>query len=66
MLIDEAPRHLEAPRRESADALVGLLAPVVKDFFTDNGRRAAAVVGTLILRRRLIDVGLFFQSKGHP
>jgi len=41
MLIDEAHHHPEASRRAEADALVGLLTPVVKAFFTDNGHRGA-------------------------
>ncbi|WP_244136498.1 acyl-CoA dehydrogenase family protein [Burkholderia sp. BCC0405] len=41
MLTDEAHRQLGAPRRESADALVGRLTQVVKAFFIDNGCHGA-------------------------
>jgi alkylation response protein AidB-like acyl-CoA dehydrogenase len=41
MLLDEAHHHPDAGRRERADALVGLLTPVAKAFFTDNGHRGA-------------------------
>jgi len=40
-LIDEAHHHPEPPRQAEAEALVGLLTPVVKAFFTDNGHRGA-------------------------
>jgi alkylation response protein AidB-like acyl-CoA dehydrogenase len=40
-LLDEAHHHPEAARRARADGLVGLLTPVAKAFFTDNGHRGA-------------------------
>ena len=40
-LLDEAHHHPDAARRHHADALVGLLTPVAKAFFTDNGHRGA-------------------------
>jgi hypothetical protein len=40
-LIDEAQHHPDAARRQRADALVALLTPVAKAFFTDNGNRGA-------------------------
>jgi len=40
-LIDEVHHHPDGARRAQADALVGLLTPVVKAFFTDNGHRGA-------------------------
>jgi len=42
MLLDEAHHHPDAARRARADALVGLLTPVAKAFFTDNGHRGAS------------------------
>jgi len=41
LLLDEAHHHPNAVRREQAEALVGLLTPVAKAFFTDNGHRGA-------------------------
>ncbi len=41
MLLDEAHHHPDAARRAEAEALVGLLTPVAKAFFTDNGHRGA-------------------------
>jgi alkylation response protein AidB-like acyl-CoA dehydrogenase len=41
-LIDEAHHHPEPARRGEAEALVGLLTPVVKAFFTDCGHRGAS------------------------
>ena len=41
MLLDESHHHPDASRRAEADALVGLLTPVAKAFFTDNGHRGA-------------------------
>ncbi|MEY2874124.1 MAG: hypothetical protein RLZZ373_1495 [Pseudomonadota bacterium] len=41
MLIDEAHHHPDAARRAQAEGLVGLLTPVAKAFFTDNGHRGA-------------------------
>ena len=40
-LLDEAHHHPDATTRRDADALVGLLTPVAKAFFTDNGHRGA-------------------------
>jgi hypothetical protein len=40
-LLDEARHHPDAVRREHAEALVGLLTPVVKAFLTENGHRGA-------------------------
>jgi alkylation response protein AidB-like acyl-CoA dehydrogenase len=40
-LIDESKHHPDAARRAQADGWVGLLTPVVKAFFTDNGHRGA-------------------------
>ena len=40
-LIDEAHYHTDIEVRKTAGALVGLLTPVVKAFFTDNGHRGA-------------------------
>jgi len=40
-LLDEVHHHPDAARRAQADALVGLLTPVAKAFFTDNGHRGA-------------------------
>jgi alkylation response protein AidB-like acyl-CoA dehydrogenase len=40
-LLDEANHHPDAARRDKAEALVGLLTPVVKAFLTDNGHRGA-------------------------
>ncbi len=40
-LLDEAHHHPDAQRRARADGLVGLLTPVVKAFFTENGHRGA-------------------------
>jgi alkylation response protein AidB-like acyl-CoA dehydrogenase len=41
-LLDEARHHPDAPRRAEAEALVGVLTPVAKAFFTDNGHRGAS------------------------
>ncbi len=41
MLLDEAHRHPDTARRARADAWVGLLTPLAKAFFTDNGHRGA-------------------------
>lgn len=41
MLLDEAHHHPDASRRVQAQALVGLLTPVAKALFTDNGHRGA-------------------------
>ena len=41
-LIDQAHHHPDPETRTRADALVGLLTPVVKAFFTDNGYRGAS------------------------
>jgi hypothetical protein len=41
MLLDEAHHHPDAARRAQAEALVGLLTPVAKALFTDNGHRGA-------------------------
>jgi hypothetical protein len=41
MLLDESHHHPEAARRAEAETLVGLLTPVAKAFFTDNGHRGA-------------------------
>jgi hypothetical protein len=41
MLLDESHHHPDAARRAAAEALVGLLTPVAKAFFTDNGHRGA-------------------------
>ncbi len=41
MLLDEAHHHPDAARRAKAEARVGLLTPVAKAFFTDNGHRGA-------------------------
>ena len=41
MLLDEAHHHPDAARRVQAESLVGLLTPVAKAFFTDNGHRGA-------------------------
>ena len=41
MLLDEVHHHPDAVRRAQAEALVGLLTPVAKAFFTDNGHRGA-------------------------
>ena len=41
MLIDQAHHPPDAARRAQAEALVGLLTPVAKAFFTDNGHRGA-------------------------
>ena len=40
-LIDEAQHHPDAARRQRAEALVALLTPVAKAFFTDNGNHGA-------------------------
>ena len=40
-LLDESHHHPSESRRELADKLVGLLTPVVKAFFTENGHRGA-------------------------
>ncbi len=40
-LIDEAHHHPDPAQRARAEARVGLLTPVVKAFFTDNGHRGA-------------------------
>jgi alkylation response protein AidB-like acyl-CoA dehydrogenase len=40
-LIDESHHHPDAARRTQAEAWVGLLTPVIKAFFTDNGHRGA-------------------------
>jgi alkylation response protein AidB-like acyl-CoA dehydrogenase len=40
-LIDEAEHHPQPERRQRAEALVAVLTPVVKAFFTDNGHRGA-------------------------
>ena len=41
MLLDEAHHHPDTTRRAKAEALVGLLTPMAKAFFTDNGHRGA-------------------------
>jgi len=41
MLLDEAHHHPDPARREQAEAILGLLTPVAKAFFTDNGHRGA-------------------------
>ena len=41
MLLDEAHHHPDAARRALADGWVGLLTPVAKAFFTDNGHHGA-------------------------
>jgi len=41
MLLDEAHHHPDEARRTRAEALVGLLTPVAKALFTDNGHRGA-------------------------
>jgi hypothetical protein len=41
MLLDASHHHPDAPHRAEAEALVGLLTPVAKAFFTDNGHRGA-------------------------
>jgi alkylation response protein AidB-like acyl-CoA dehydrogenase len=41
LLLDEAHHHPDAGRRRQADALVGLLTPIAKAFFTENGHRGA-------------------------
>ncbi|HUN94540.1 MAG TPA: acyl-CoA dehydrogenase family protein [Burkholderiaceae bacterium] len=41
MLIDDAHHHADPPCRARAEALVGLLTPVVKALLTDNGHRGA-------------------------
>jgi alkylation response protein AidB-like acyl-CoA dehydrogenase len=41
MLLDEAHHHPDAARRARAEALVGLLTPVAKAFFTESGHRGA-------------------------
>jgi alkylation response protein AidB-like acyl-CoA dehydrogenase len=41
MLIDEAHHATDDARRAEAEGLVGVLTPVVKAFFTDNGHRGA-------------------------
>jgi alkylation response protein AidB-like acyl-CoA dehydrogenase len=41
-LLDEARHHPDAARRAEAEALVGLLTPVAKAFFTENGHRGAS------------------------
>ena len=40
-LLDEAHHHPDAQRRARADAFAGLLTPLVKAFFTENGHRGA-------------------------
>jgi alkylation response protein AidB-like acyl-CoA dehydrogenase len=40
-LLDEVHHHPDAGRRQRAEALVGLLTPVVKAFLTDAGHRGA-------------------------
>jgi alkylation response protein AidB-like acyl-CoA dehydrogenase len=40
-LLDEAHHHPDRERRKRADALVSVLTPVVKAFFTDNGHNGA-------------------------
>jgi alkylation response protein AidB-like acyl-CoA dehydrogenase len=39
--LDDAQHHPDASQRARADALVGVLTPVIKAFFTDNGHRGA-------------------------
>ena len=41
MLLDESHHHPDAAQRADAEAMVGLLTPVAKAFFTDNGHRGA-------------------------
>ncbi|MBN8511360.1 MAG: acyl-CoA dehydrogenase family protein [Burkholderiales bacterium] len=41
MLLDESHHHPDAARRAQASDFVGLLTPVAKAFFTDNGHRGA-------------------------
>jgi alkylation response protein AidB-like acyl-CoA dehydrogenase len=41
MLLDEAHHHPEPARRAQAESFVGLLTPVAKAFFTDNGHHGA-------------------------
>ena len=41
-LLDEARHHPDPERRAKADALVGVLTPIAKAFFTDNGHRGAS------------------------
>ena len=41
MLLDELHHHPDAARRAQAENFVGLLTPVAKAFFTDNGHRGA-------------------------
>jgi alkylation response protein AidB-like acyl-CoA dehydrogenase len=41
MLLDASHHHPDAAQRAEAEALVGLLTPVAKAFFTDNGHRGA-------------------------
>ena len=41
-LLDEARHHPDARRRADAEAIVGVLTPVAKAFFTDNGHRGAS------------------------
>jgi len=41
-LLDEARHHPDARRRAEAEAVVGVLTPVAKAFFTDNGHRGAS------------------------
>jgi alkylation response protein AidB-like acyl-CoA dehydrogenase len=41
MLLDEAHHHPETARRAQAESFVGLLTPLAKAFFTDNGHHGA-------------------------
>jgi alkylation response protein AidB-like acyl-CoA dehydrogenase len=41
MLLDASHHHPDAAHRAETEALVGLLTPVAKAFFTDNGHRGA-------------------------
>ena len=42
MLLDDTHHHPDSAQRDRADALLGLLTPVAKAFFTDNGHRGAS------------------------